>query len=146
MVLVLQIMALLLLFMYFVYFMRILKGDSQSLELLIIKSLAEWMIKNGPSSRLKLWILMGLSIVLEVAYFYLALVVIVNPALEVLTSFFAGVEFYHMFTMVLRFRMFFRGRLMISQVFDWRIERISAVFFFTHALLVLISFNLFKIY
>lgn len=145
MILGLELMSFLFLSIYWIYFTRILKGDSLSLELLIIKSLAEWMIKNGQASKIKLWILMALSIALEITYFYLSLVVIVNPALKLLTGFFAGVEFYHMLNLVLRLKLFFQGRIMISQIFNWRIERISAILFFTHALLVLVSLTILKI-
>lgn len=141
----LEIMAVVILSMYW-NFARIIKGNAIALELLILQSLAEWIIKSGKFRKFKLWTLLLFSVLLEAVYFYLAFRVIRNPALELLTGFLAGIEFYHITTLFLRLKLFFRGKTTISQIFNWRVERISAIFFFTHSLLVLISLFILKVY
>lgn len=125
--------------LYSVYFINIIKGDPQSFELEMTKALANWMIFRGEASKGQIWLILLLSVILEAIYFTLVFLSMDNFALFIFTSFFLGVELYHILRVFLNFRLFFQGKLMIKDVFDWRLERASTMLFFTHSILVLIS-------
>ncbi len=125
--------------LYSIYFMRIIRGKPQSFEMELLKSLAGWMVQRGPGSKGQLWLMYVMSLIIEVIYFVLVLLIIKNPFMQYFTILLAGLESYHLFWLAMSLRRFFAGITRISQIFNWRLERISATLFFTHALLVLIS-------
>lgn len=124
--------------LYSIYFIRIIKGKPQSFEMELLQSLARWMVHRGPSSKGQLWLMYLMSLFIELLYFILVLLIISNPFMQFFTALLAGLESYHLLWMALSLRHFFAGRTRISQIFNWRLERISATLLFTHTLLVLI--------
>lgn len=124
--------------LYSLYFIRIIKGKPQSFEMELLRSLAQWMVQRGPHSKSQLWLMYMLSILVELIYFILVFLLIGNPFMQFFTALMAGVESYHLLWMALSLRQFFAGKTRISQIFNWRMERISAMLFFTHSMLVLV--------
>lgn len=124
--------------LYSIYFIRIIKGKPQSFEMELLKSLASWMVKRGHRSKGQLWLMYLMSLIIELVYFISVLLTIVNPFMQFFTALLVGLESYHLLWMAFSLRQFFAGKTRISQIFNWRMERISAILFFTHALLVLI--------
>lgn len=124
--------------LYSIYFVRIINGKPQSFELELLKSLARWMVQRGSSSKGQMWLMYLMSLVIELFYFVLVLLLITNPFMQFFTAMLAGLESYHLLWLAVSLRKFFTGKTRISQIFNWRMERISASLFFTHALLVLI--------
>lgn len=139
MAVVLGVVAGTILFLYSFYFIRILQGSPRDLETEIVKAFAAWVIARGPAARGTLWVMVLISLVFEVAYFLLVFYVIRNPFMLTLTGFFAGVELVHLMLVAAAFYRFFQGKLMLKHLFNWPMERTSAVLFFTHSLLVLFS-------
>lgn len=136
---VLGIMAGIIFVVYSLYFFKIIKGEPQAFELELLKSLAEWMVERGRASKGQMWLMYFFSVFLEVIYFILSFYLLTNPALQLITAAFAGLECYHMVMMAFSFGRFFGGKTMISQLFLWPLERLSATLFFTHSLLILIT-------
>lgn len=143
MTIVLGTMAGLIFLLYSYYFYKIIKEVPQAFELELVRSLANWIIVTGPPSRAYLWLMFYVSVLLEALYFYLTLTVISNPVIYMLTAMFIPLEVFHLTRLGLGLRRFFKGVSLLSQVFSWSMERISAVLFFTHALLVLASLLIF---
>lgn len=139
MALSLGIFALLIFLGYIFYFYRIIIGRPQEFELRLVKSLGEWILARRVKARTDLWLMLLFSVILELAYFLLAFTVIKNPLLLFFTTFFAGFEFLHVLMLRRRFSLFFKGKLLLKELFVWPVERISALLFFTHSLLVLMS-------
>ena len=105
----------------------------------LLRAFAAWAITRGTAIRGQIRWMIILSIALEVIYFWMVFTVIANPAMLIFTSFLIGVEVIHFGIVTHSFRKFFQGKIMIKQIFNWRMERTSAVLFFTHCLLVLFS-------
>lgn len=122
---------------YSFYFGRIIKGNPQNFEIELLKALADWMINRGPSSKNKLWGMLFLTVVFEAGYFLLAFILINNMVMQFLSGFVAGTELFHLVAAVINFRRFFQGKIVLKDIFNWSLERISALLLFTHALLVL---------
>ncbi|HOQ10377.1 MAG TPA: hypothetical protein PLG09_09670 [Syntrophomonadaceae bacterium] len=137
MALVLGIVAVCILAIYSVYFIRIIKGSPQEFETELLKAFAAWAVSRGSALRGQMRLMLAASIVLEAVYFTLVFTVISNPAMLIFSAFLVGVEVVHMGLVSSAFYQFFRGRLKIKELFNWRMERISAVLFFTHCFLVL---------
>lgn len=137
MTMALGIIAGLLVLLYSIYFVRIIKGNPQAFEIELLKSLARWMIKKGRSSKGQLWLMFLLTLIMEIIYFTLVIVVISNAFMQFFTAMLAGVEVYHYLSTGLSFKRFFAGKSTITQLFNWRLERTSTVLFFTHTGLVL---------
>lgn len=135
--LVLGVVAGCILAIYSVYFIRIIKGSPQAFEAELLKAFAAWVISRGIAIRGQIRLMLLASIVLEAVYFILVFTVINNPAMLIFTAFLAGVEVVHLCLVSSAFYQFFRGKIMIKQIFNWRMERISAVLFFTHCFLIL---------
>ncbi|MGI5921112.1 MAG: hypothetical protein ACOX6I_05185 [Syntrophomonadaceae bacterium] len=131
-------MAGVILLVYSLYFTRIIKGNPQMFELELLKALADWMISKGPASRNHIRIMLLLSVLLEGAYFLLAIFLVSNIVMQFFTGMLAGVEIIHLLTMAINFSRFFRGKIVLKNIFNWHLERISALLLFTHALLVLV--------
>jgi len=134
---VLGIMAATIFLLYLVYFIKIIKGNPQALELEVLRSLADWIISKGSPSKSYIWGVFFASLVVEALYFYLTVVLIQNPVMMSLTLIFIPQEIYHMSRVAVSLNRFFSGRYLLSQIFNWRMERASAVIFFTHSFLVL---------
>lgn len=124
--------------LYSIYFSQIIKGKPEKLELEILKALANWMIATGVKSQLQIWFTLILSVILETAYFALVLILIGNPFLWYFTWLFIGIEIIHIAIIFLAFYRFFHTRLLLKDIFQWRLERVSAIFFFTHSMLVIV--------
>jgi len=124
--------------LYSIYFIRIIKGKPQSFEMELLRSLAGWMVKSGPRSKGQLWFMYFLSLLIELTYFVLVFVLIQNPFMQYFTAIMAGYEGWHLLWLCLSLKQFFAGNTRISQIFNWRMERISAILFFTHSMLVLL--------
>jgi len=139
MTMALGIFAGLLLLLYSIYFIRIIKGKPQAFEIELLKSLAYWMVQKGRASKVQLWLMYLLSLIIELSYFILVFSLIANPFMQIFTAMLAGVESYHLLLVGISFKRFFASKTMITQLFNWRMERMSAVLFFTHSLLVLIT-------
>lgn len=137
MALVLGVVAGIILALYSLYFIRIIKGSPREFENEMIKAFAAWIIARGMAARGQVWLMILASLILEIAYFVLVFTVIRNPVLLTFTGFFAGVELVHLLLVAIAFYRFFQGKLMIKQLFNWRVERMSALLFFTHSILVL---------
>lgn len=133
----LVIMAVIILLCYSIYFVKIIQGSARGLELEVLKTLAEWIIRQGVSSKTYIWIMFFLTLLVEIVYFFLTFYLILNPVIRVLTILFIAFEVFHLAATATNLNRFFTGRYLLRQVFNWRIERTSAVLFFTHALLVL---------
>lgn len=139
----LWLFALFLFFTYAFYFLKIIWGKPEEFEYELLKSLANWMVSRGKKSRPQLWLLLFISILLEVAYFSLVLTTITSPALIIMTSFFIGVEVIHLTMVGISFNKFFAGKKVVKDIFNWKIERLSGILFFTHAFLVMICLAFF---
>lgn len=137
MVIMLGIMAGLIFLLYSVYFIHIIKGDAEHLERQMLKSLADWIIRKKAATRAYIWAMFAGSVLVEAVYFYLTLVWIQNPVMLSLTGLFILFEIYHLLGLGFNLAGFFRGQRLLSQIFNWGLERSSAILFFTHAFLVL---------
>lgn len=139
MAVVLGIMAAIIFLVYSVYFVRIIKGNHQEFEQELLAALADWMISTGLAARRQMWILTALAVSLEIAYFALTLLVMDNLLIIAFTGAFAVLETLHIFSAVKNFFKFFAGTIVLKELFEWRVERISAMVFFTHSFLLLSS-------
>ncbi len=138
MTVLLWVFAIIIFLTYSFYFVKIILGKPEEFEYDLLKSLAAWMVSKGSRSRPQLWLLLFLSIILEIFYFTLVLTSIDQPVLIIITSFFAGVEAVHLTTVGISFNKFFSGQLLLKDMFNWKVERLSGLLFFTHSLLVMI--------
>jgi hypothetical protein len=134
----LGIMAGIIFFTYSLYFSRIIKGSPQEFEMDILKALGGWIIVRGMASRRSLWMLLYVSLIIEILYFGFTLLVIDNLAMQFITGLAVGLEIFHMGYMGRNLSRFFKGKIALKEIFGWRLERISALLFFTHSFLVLV--------
>jgi hypothetical protein len=140
----LGIMAAVIFIIYGIYFAAILRGNPQVLELEMRGAFAAWLREGKGSGRVKLMILLLASLILEALYFVLAFLVLHNPVMIILTLILAGEELLHLVVVVNSAQKYWQGRIEAERILNWIIERVSAVFFFTHAFLVLVSLILFN--
>lgn len=138
MALSLGLLALALFLTYSLYFYHILRGQAAVFERDLLKAFAAWMVERGPTVKRLIWGMIIFSAGIELGYFVMVFAVINNQAMQYITAFFAGLECFHALLTVVNFRQFFAGKSKMGHLFNWRMERISAVFFFTHTLLVLV--------
>lgn len=124
--------------MYSVYFTRIIRGNPQQFEKQLLTSLADWLVQKGAASKRQAWMMLFISAALEIAYFLLVFLVITNPVMLLLTTMLVGLELYHLIRVSWGFYRFFAGKAVLGDIFNWYIERMSAVLFFTHTLFVII--------
>lgn len=134
---ILGIMAGLIVLLYSAYFIKIIKGNPQGFELEILRSLADWIISKGASTKTYIWAMFSVSLLGEAIYFYLTLSLIQNPVMRILTILIITLEIYHLTRIAVSLNRFFTGKYLLSQIFNWWLERTSAALFFTHSLLVL---------
>ena len=135
---IVTILALLIAFSYAFYIRAILKGSADLTERSLMALLADWLAKNGTKSQRKIWLVFWGSVLLEFGYLYLALTSIENVAFNLLTSAILGIEVYSMGRLHQRIWGFFHGKRTLGEIFVWKIERVSAMALFTHAILVLL--------
>lgn len=123
---------------YSVYFIKIIKGTPEDFEGEILEALAEWMVSKGSASKGQMWFLLFLSVLIEMVYFTLVFYGINNLAIIMFTLFFAVVELYHLAMLSYSLNSFFKGKIVVKKIFNWKLERLSAKLFFTHSLLILL--------
>ncbi len=126
-------------FLYSLYFVRIIMGTPEEFENELLGTLAEWMIGVGAAARRQSIYLIAFAILLEIAYFILVFLVMENPLLLALTGVMVLLETLHVFSIINNFTKFFKGTIVLKQLFEWRVERICCVAFFTHSFLILAS-------
>lgn len=139
MALALGIIAAVFFLLYSWYFIRIIKGRPQSFELSLMKSLAQWMVQEGPPSKGKMWLMYWISLLIEVFYLGMAWLTVTNPFMHYFTMAVIALESYHLLWLGLSFRRFFAGRAPVSRIFNWRLERMSALTLFSYSLLLVIT-------
>jgi hypothetical protein len=139
MALILGILAGCILAIYSLYFGRIITGSPRAFEEELLKAFAAWAITRGTAIRSQIRLLILASVALELVYFAMVFTTISNSAMLIFTGFLVGVEIVHFSLAIRTFYQFFRGEIMIKEIFNWRMERISAILFFTHCLLVIFS-------
>lgn len=139
MALILGIMAGCILAIYSFYFVRIITGSPRAFEEELLKAFAAWAITRGTAIRGQIRLLILASVLLEFVYFVMVFTVISNPAMLIFSGFLVGVEIIHFSLVIRNFYQFFHGEIMIKEIFNWRMERVSAVLFFTHCMLVIFS-------
>lgn len=144
MAIILGIMAGIIFLLYSIYIFEIIRGEPDRLESELIKSLTDWIVFKGAGAKSYLWAMYALSVLIEVLYFYLTLTIIGNPVMRVLTIIMIPLEIFHLALLGLNFQRFFTGKYVLSQLFVWRVERMSAMLFFTHTLLVMVSLVFFS--
>ncbi len=132
----LGLLAAFILMVYSVYFVRIIRGNPEEFEVDLSHALQNWLQAGKPKS---LWVLMLFSILFEALYFALVFLFVVNPVTLILTLAIVLVEIWHMFKVFMAFKGFFAGRIANTEIFDWKIERISAMGLFSHSLIVLLT-------
>jgi len=137
-------MAGLIFLLYAFYFYRIIREEPHRFELELLRSLASWMMAVGVRSKSYLWSMLAVSVLVEILYFYLTLVLVPNPIITMFTVMFIPLEIFHLLRLGLSFQRFFGGHYLLSQVFSWPLERLSAGLFFTHSLLVLATLLFFS--
>jgi len=69
----------------------------------------------------------------------LVILIVANPVMLGFTVLFAAFELLHLLVLGLAFKRFFQGQKVLKEVFNWKMERSSALLFFTYSLLVLIN-------
>jgi len=126
--------------LYAPYLIAILMGKPGSFETRAVLSLAMWIREIGSRSKRYLEIIYIFSVLLEIAYFTLAMLVIENTFLYWFTITFIGFEIIHLGRDMLNLRQFFSGQLAIKDILYWRYERLSCLLFCLHA--ILLVFNL----
>lgn len=125
--------------LYSVYFIRIIRGQPENFEQELLNSLANWMIEKGSKSQLHVWAMFLLSLVFELSFFLAVFLSIDNLLMAVFTISFATFEMFHLFILGFSFRRFFQGRKVLKELFNWKLERSSAILFFTYSLLLIIN-------
>jgi len=130
--------------LYSVYVANILIGKASRFELSLMDYYLQWVVANGQNSRGKMWLMILCSFFIEFAYLFLALYLIDNSTLIFLSIFLLTFELLHAGSVVLAFRQFFKNERPFKNLFNWRLERTSALFLFTHTLLVLSNIFFFQ--
>ncbi len=138
MTLLLGVLAGIIFLAYLYYFYKIMLGKPEEFEMELLKSLAAWMVSKGTKSRPQLWLMYFCSIALAVIYFLLVFTVIKHPVLLVITGLFAVWELVHLMIIGWTLNRFFAGKVILKEIFNWRMERTSALLYFTHSFLVIV--------
>ncbi len=121
------------------YVGRILKGNPQVLETEVNNMLSEWIQEDQKRFARQLLLLLGFGFILEAGYLILAFMVLHNPVMTLLTLVLAAEESLNIGMVIYAFYKYFRQKIDAEKIFNWKMERISAVFFFTHSFLALVS-------
>ncbi|MGI5911677.1 MAG: hypothetical protein ACOX6E_03735 [Syntrophomonadaceae bacterium] len=136
--LILGIFAIAIALFYSLYFSRIIKGNPEGFESELLQALANWIIIKGSSSRRSLVVMLLLSFIIEGCYFLLVFEVIDNIFMLIFTGIFVAFEVFHLLSFGFSLKNFFHGNKKLKYLFNWRVERVSTLAFFTHSLLVLV--------
>ncbi len=134
-----------LMLVYFVYFINVIKGAPQVFEMQLLKTLAQWMISRGPSSRRLIWFYYLLTLVMEFAYFAMVFYLLDNPVIRVFSMFMVSFEILHVLLVGYNLSRFFGGHIPLKNLLRWPVERASAMLFFTHTFLVLINIIFYQV-
>lgn len=127
---------------YSIYFIKIISGNPDEFEKELLAALKDWSQKNnGKKSQIRL--IFSISLIVELFYFLMVFLVIYNPVFVVFTILFAGVELFHIYRIGINVHKFLKGIIESADLFNWKLERLSAILFFTHSLLSLINVFLF---
>lgn len=132
----LGLVAAVILIIYSIYFAKIIQGNPREFELDLLNALHNW-LQEGHTGLL--WILLWASVVFEMIYFGLVLVTLSNPVTLALTVMVVVLEIWHLVVIYINLRNFFAGHISSAGIFNWKLERISALGFFTHSLIVLLT-------
>ncbi len=132
----LGLMAAVLLTTYSIYFVKIIQGSPQEFELNLLNALQNWLQESRPTT---LWKLLWASVLIEVIYFGLVFITLTNPVTLALTVMIIIIETWHLLVISINIRHFLAGRISSTNIFNWKLERISALGFFTHSLIVLLT-------
>lgn len=136
MTILLGLMAAVLLTTYSIYFVKIIQGSPQEFELNLLNALQNWLQESRPTT---LWKLLWASVLIEVIYFGLVFITLTNPVTLALTVMIIIIETWHLLVISINIRHFLAGRISSTNIFNWKLERISALGFFTHSLIVLLT-------
>ncbi|MGI6452281.1 MAG: hypothetical protein ACOX0E_02175 [Syntrophomonadaceae bacterium] len=128
---------------YSFYFYHIIIGTPWKFESELIRAFGEWLETKAERARKYIQLLVVLSIIFEIVYFMLVFKVIDNSVMLRISAFFAGFEAFHLTRIGINFDRYFKNELALANVFNWRIERISAGLFFNHSLFTVIVVTLF---
>jgi len=140
----LVILAVLIFIIYSIYAMNIITGTPWRFEAELLGTFKYWLEEKGPGVKKQIIAAVFLSLIIEIGYFYLVLNVINNWLMVQFTSFFIGLEVIHLYKAISGFKKLFTGLIEVDQVFNWRLERISAMAFFTHSLLIILTIIFFN--
>ncbi|HRX21997.1 MAG TPA: hypothetical protein P5273_09790 [Syntrophomonadaceae bacterium] len=143
MTLALGITAAALFLLYSWYFIRIIKGNPRLFELELLKSLARWMVQKGPASKGRMWLMYWSSLLIEAGYLGMAYITLGNPFMHYFTITVMLLEIYHLIWLGFSFKSFFAGRRPVGKLFNWNLERLSALTLFSYSLLLLITLAFF---
>lgn len=124
------------LIIYSIYFVKIIKGDPREFELDLLNALTNWLQESQTGM---LWMLLWASAFFEMIYFGLVFVILSNPVTLALTAMIIILEIWHLVVIYINLRNFFAGHISSAGIFNWKLERISAMGFFTHSLIVLLT-------
>ena len=130
----LGLMASSILIIYSSYYIKIIRGYPQEFELELVNAL-QW-LRRKPGH---LWMLLWASALIEVLYFSLVFLVLSNPVILVITWLIILMEVWHLAVVFTKFRAFLAGSISCAAIFNWKLERVSALGFFTHSLIVLLT-------
>ena len=124
---------------YSYYFVQILKGQPDRFEQMLLKGF----VSDG--GRLEVdftppWLvimIVGAALLLEAGYFVLAMTAIDIPAYRVLTGIFILFEVWHGIKAVPVIRVLLHPEEFSEDLFDWKLERMSARLYVVHILITL---------
>lgn len=133
---VLGLIAAVILIIYSIYFVKIIQGDPREFEQDLLNALTNWLQESQTGL---LWILLWASAFFEMIYFGLVFVTLSNPVTLALTVMVVVLEIWHLVVIYINLRNFFAGHISSGGIFNWKLERISAMGFFTHSLIVLLT-------
>lgn len=136
---ILGVFAAVIMLMYAVYFVKIIKGNPSDFELEMLDALEHWIWDSKKGAGFSLGMLLLLSIILEAVFFTLVVLVIHNPVVLVFTALMVAMESWHLGQVFRSIQKFKAGKIKAQDIFNWRLERISATGFFTYSLIVLVS-------
>lgn len=125
--------------LYGIYFLLIIRGIPHKFELELTKTLVIGLKDQEEKPGKKLLALLLASLAIELLYFTLAFILLHNPVMIILTLILAGEELLHLLVLASAVYKYFKGKIGPERIFNWTVERVSAVFFFTHAWLALVS-------
>lgn len=121
---------------YSIYFYQILRGQPDRFEKMLLEGLGPQpgYSESGAASPGLIALVIGVSLLLEAGYFVLSLCVISIPAYQVITFLFVLFEVWHGIKAIPIIRALMHPDEFTADLFDWRLERISAQLYVLHIL------------